>query len=496
MSRSSLNKVRVAHITIELATPVAIGAGRSIGTEDAPIVLDAFGLPFIPGTSLAGVLRSLYAQQPIAQTVREETVFGHAAGKDGVIVSKVEVSSGILHDSQDRPCLKPPLTGDGQLQDELFHRFRMTYETAPVKRRRVRISSLGTADDKNAGLFDRTVVPSGARFTFELALWEDAFVGDMDAVWNGVLAALAGVDFRIGAQTRSGLGGTRVLAIRQWKFDCSKLPCGSEQRRFYDRVRRFEEIGGEIRRPLESQWTHRLTISPQDFWRIGNSDAGIDGQSDEAPDLAPFTEAFIDWRDGKGVWRDQALLVPGSSIKGVLRHRTAYHYQRLIGTFAPEAGELEQCRSIDDLSAIVDLFGATKKTVEIDKGEQSECAVTTLSSLGHAEELENDVGGCRGRVIIDDVLLSRDGRKLPVLMHNSIDRFTGGVRSGFLFSEQMIWGGEFEIRLNVLPTSGLVDPKIEQAFNLAIQDLSEGRLSIGAAGGRGHGRVNGVPHNG
>jgi len=40
-------------------TPIHVGAGRSPGIVDLPVVRDMFGLPYLPGSSLKGVLKSL-----------------------------------------------------------------------------------------------------------------------------------------------------------------------------------------------------------------------------------------------------------------------------------------------------------------------------------------------------------------------------------------------------------------------------------------------------
>ena len=95
--------------------------------------------------------------------------------------------------------------------------------------------------------------------------------------------------------------------------------------------------------------------------------------------------------------------------------------------------------------------------------------------------------------MIDDVVIDPDDVGIRTLLHNAIDRFTCGVRDGFLFSEQMLWRGRFEIHLTV--TAGKPNDaaaRAETAFWMAVDDLCEGRLAIGAASGRGHGRIRGI----
>ncbi len=47
----------IARITFEAESPIAIGTGNKSIETDAPVAIDINSLPFIPATSIAGVLR-------------------------------------------------------------------------------------------------------------------------------------------------------------------------------------------------------------------------------------------------------------------------------------------------------------------------------------------------------------------------------------------------------------------------------------------------------
>ena len=51
------NYRQLAKIVVEAASPLAIGTGATHILTDSPVVTDINGLPFIPATSLAGVIR-------------------------------------------------------------------------------------------------------------------------------------------------------------------------------------------------------------------------------------------------------------------------------------------------------------------------------------------------------------------------------------------------------------------------------------------------------
>ena len=49
----------LAKVIIEAETPLAIGSGQSTIMTDSPVIRDVNGLPYIPGSTIAGVIRSM-----------------------------------------------------------------------------------------------------------------------------------------------------------------------------------------------------------------------------------------------------------------------------------------------------------------------------------------------------------------------------------------------------------------------------------------------------
>lgn len=49
----------VARIVIEADTPICVGSGEKTIDTDSEVTLDVNGLPYIPGTTIAGVLRHI-----------------------------------------------------------------------------------------------------------------------------------------------------------------------------------------------------------------------------------------------------------------------------------------------------------------------------------------------------------------------------------------------------------------------------------------------------
>jgi CRISPR/Cas system CSM-associated protein Csm3 (group 7 of RAMP superfamily) len=62
-------KKYIARFTIESETPLAVGSGEKDILLDRVVAKDANGLPYIPGTSLTGVLRHALGNESFVEDV-------------------------------------------------------------------------------------------------------------------------------------------------------------------------------------------------------------------------------------------------------------------------------------------------------------------------------------------------------------------------------------------------------------------------------------------
>jgi hypothetical protein len=129
--------------------------------------------------------------------------------------------------------------------------------------------------------------------------------------------------------------------------------------------------------------------------------------------------------------------------------------------------------------------------------EQRRAALDTLANrrgelewfFGTAKERAerapgSDEPGRSARIIFDDASV-QDVAAVLAIDHNSIDRFTGGTRTGALYAEETLLGGTIEATITILPPTGVGDERpwsrdLQRAFCSALRDLCEGRLAIGA----------------
>lgn len=68
----------VARIVIEADTPICVGSGEKTIDTDSEVALDVNGLPYIPGTTIAGVLRHIMVD------VDKNNLFGFQEDGKGV----------------------------------------------------------------------------------------------------------------------------------------------------------------------------------------------------------------------------------------------------------------------------------------------------------------------------------------------------------------------------------------------------------------------------
>lgn len=136
---------------------------------------------------------------------------------------------------------------------------------------------------------------------------------------------------------------------------------------------------------------------------------------------------------------DGVPFVPGSSWKGVFRHRVAF---------------------------ILDAVGAS-----------AEQRVDITEAL---------FGGPRaGRGLLTFADSPIEASKTETRTHVAIDRFTGGARDGSLFTlESVPRGSRLELRLG-----GASHPAVGNLVNHVLRDLTEGLIGIGGHGSRGYGWV-------
>ncbi len=399
----------IAHITLEAQTPLKVGSNGSDFLQDSPIQRDWNNLPVILGTSIAGVLRKEFKGD-------KKDIFGEQNG------SKVIISNALLLDEK------------GKVHEELLLEktpFLKIFDTLPI-REHTAINEKGTAI--KGAKFDEEILYKGSQFKFSLE-----FIDADEKIFLEILNLLLSSSFRLGGGSTKGFGKLKIIEIKTDSFDFSK---------YIEMTSSLNMDFGKIYNPKEtkSNYTnYTLNIKPDDFFMFGS------GFGDEDADQKPVYEKVIDYKNSK--LSDDMILIPASSIKGAIAHRTTYHYNLQNNKFIGN----ENIKP-----TIPEIFGEAKES--------------------------DTKKGSKGKVIFSDCF-KEDRANAKVFNHVSIDRFTGGAINGALFQEKTIADDrEYQIEI-LLDTS--VENQYKEAFNAALTDITTGMLSLGGATTKGHGIFSG-----
>lgn len=447
MEQENNRYVHLARVVVEADTPIAIGTGREDIVTDAPVVRDVNGLPYIPATSLTGVIRHALRIEKEDKNV----VFGYHDKKGGQgsrLILTDAVMIGEEGNAMDGICNIP--------NDDFYSHY-----IEKNVRQHVRITDKGVADTERYGKFDNEVVYKGTRFVFEMELLSDA--PEVEDFENS-LKQLYDETFRIGSGTRCGYGKLKVKKREQVTLDMMD----AKDRRAY--LKKSSSLSSpwefENARVLEEErtsastgWTkYELKLEPLDFMLFGS------GMGDDEADNTPMTDIVVEWNEqGKPCFSKQKTLIPATSVKGALAHRTAYHFNKRKGIFAENLKSKEERNKYVGgcNDAVQALFGASVDDVANKRGK-------------------------RGNVILSDVI--QHDVETKVFHHNKIDYFTGGTIDGALFQEKSIWGKGKGYELEILvDNNALADEDVKWAFEQSLKDLCEGLLPLGGVTGRGNG---------
>lgn len=445
MEQENNRYVHLARVVVEADTPIAIGTGREDIVTDAPVVRDVNGLPYIPATSLTGVIRHALRIGKEDKNV----VFGYHdknGGQGSRLILTDAVMIGEEGNAMDGICNIP--------NDDFYSHY-----IEKNVRQHVRITDKGVADTERYGKFDNEVVYKGTRFVFEMELLSDA--PEVEDFENS-LKQLYDETFRIGGGTRCGYGKLKVVWCERVRLDLTEakdLKAYLKKSSSLSSPWEFARVHEEERTSASAGWTkYELKLEPLDFMLFGS------GMGDEEADNTPMTDIVVEWNEqGKPCFSKQKTLIPATSVKGALAHRTAYHFNKKKGIFAENLKSKEERNKYVGgcNDAVQALFGASVDDVANKRGK-------------------------RGNVILSDVIQHEVETK--VFHHNKIDYFTGGTIDGALFQEKSIWGKGKIYELEILvDNKALADEDVKWAFEQSLKDLCEGLLPLGGVTGRGNG---------
>lgn len=479
------NKYRfLARVVIETKAPLNIGSGNKSIKTDSLVLRDVNGLPFIPGTTIAGLLRHSLNKN------EQDILMGSQKEGSRLIITEarmVDENGNVL---------------DGLLPEEKLNTdFISHFRKQMTIRQHVKIDHKGTA--VKYGKFDEEIVLKGARFCFEMEMISD---DADDSKFKNLINVFASDTFRLGSGSRSGFGEIEVVG--KGEIVDNKVIDGKclykiidfsepNQKEWY--LKKTSSLNGtwedceeyHLTKPDLKGWTEYKIegLQPIDFMLFGS------GFGNDQGDMTFVRESYVKWENGKakiidGSEKDSegkesvnVVLIPASSIKGALSHRVAFHYNKKVGNVIMSDGTI-----------------GNEKTVESVTGKNNPAVKAIFGSEGEkndeTKKMEDKQRGC---FLMSDIIKSKDSAtKQKILNHVSIDRFTGSAIDGALFSEETLYAHnetfEFTIMVNNQAFKDVVDTEdkikgeyVQAAFEAALIDICSGMLPLGGGVNRGNG---------
>ena len=436
----------VCFVIIEAKSPIMIGSGYKSITTDAELATDVNELPYIPGTSLAGALRSGVVNNNI------EVLFGSQN-----LGSCLMFSDGYLIGNDGEPIIGLTNT-TGEFYDN--------YRNLP-KREHVRINDKGVAE---AGAkYDNRVVYKGSRFCFEVELLsKNGSDSDKKSLEN-IILSMSRPSFRIGAGGCRGYGAVEIIECYTKKYNLGKTDDISEYIKRSSRLCMNEQyrVGNNL--PLkgnikdDKHFEYILSITPEDLFVFGSGKDENKDKEKRSTNQESVKERIVTWVGSTPTLSEPKYFIPASSIKGIVYHRTLFHYNRFINNFIKTNSEELDANA---KAAMIQLWGS-----------------------------EDDKNPKRGSVLLQDFHFESE-LKDKIVQHVKIDRFTGGAmtNSGALFSEKVLYSEadtSYKMQLIVEKQAFEDNKNLQKAFELALIDITEGQLPLGWGVNKGHGRFNG-----
>ena len=436
----NLNYRYCARVLIEAETPLKIGTGEPGINIDELVATDCNALPIIPGTALTGVLRHLFEQEDAKK------LFGYQENKIGE-GSRLILSNANFIGEKGQVI-------DGLAIIDFTKGFYSKFKKMAI-RDHTRITHRGVADKKKYGKFDTQVVFKGCRFVFDMEL---KGIEEDEKEWKSIINKLSSPLFRVGSGTRKGFGELKIIRIDQQIYN---LEDSAE-----DYLNRSSKLivpfnGKKLNiDKTDNLIEYKLNLKPDNFFIFST------GYGDVDTDAIAKTEEYVKWENGKPEFGEAKILIPATSVKGAISHRTAWHYNKLEKKFADQIDNIENYTG-ENNEAVQALFGYAKDS---DKGEDH---------------------GQRGRTFLSDVFIQKHEEK--IFNHVAIDRFTGGAMDGALFDEKVTYTKE-KILLKILVEKKAFhkNENIQKAFESTLKDITNGMLPLGGSVMRGHGCFNGT----
>lgn len=442
-------------ITFQLDSPLCIGSGRNDIT-DQDILRDARGIPYIPGSAVAGVLRE--ACQGIMDDKAWKYYFGYSSTNTG---NKVKSDDDIIESQI--IFYDATLVGDNK-DKEGNPKYRIS------QRDGVALNEYKSA--KKQAKFDREILEGDCKFqTFIEISEEQSDVNEKvkaDEVLTNIAKIWKETDIRFGAKITRGYGKICNVEIIGKNFDftlkdeiSSWLDFDIFEENSWENAILYKDMLNTLMK--DNIWTlkdnNRLSLKLRLEGGLSIRRYSTECSDEESsPDQEQLTTLKFD-KNGS----EEVAVIPGTTWAGAIGHRMEELIKR------SKVQEVE--RSKDDIQKYY-YFGTVNSKVK-------------EKSLIYFSESK------------------LTGGQFKKMSRNAIDRFLGSTAEGALFTEKIYIGGETTLDISFgdpYNTAVSYSDDFINALAATLTDLHEGYLAVGGATSVGRGifsilEINGVKLN-
>ncbi len=428
-------------IQFQQISPLRIGNGRS-EESDSDLMLDGRGIPFIPGSSIAGIVRHRAKRLGMDEET-EKRLFGYVTIADGKGSLPSAKSASILF-------------GDAVIAGDICEDDGGKTKIVFGKRDGVGINEWGCA--KGNAKFDFQIVETSHEFR-SIIEWsgdETQYEDEIEEIIEPVLKHYVARGIEVGARTTRGYGKFHIKIRRKcfdFPNDLSKwLDFNSYDDKSFSDGKCLEGESGatdaEVRIEFKMQGSFAVRV------KTARMELAEDGS---LPDSIPM-ENFR-----------KNPVIPGTTWAGVFRH----HMHDLLRCTGIEEEDFRM-REIDNL------FGFGKEYKDIKK------SVITFSESEIVHKRQKEAGES------DKI---KTGWKMSVT-RTAVDRFTSSAKTGSLFTDMVYSGGEGTLVLTF--DEKKLNVRQRELIAACICDMHSGLLPVGGevSVGRGIMSVTRITYNG
>ena len=435
MSKARIVEKYVIRTAIKTLAPIRIASGQEDGVTDILILKNKQNEAFIPGTSLAGVLRAnisdIYGEEAAGQLFGSIKDNENSGEQSMLNISDIVLSgSEIIY--RDGVAID---TYRGVGKDNSKYDFEMLDRGSEGEL----LIEITVRQADNEKIVNTGFIHSG--FETSGALYKDMAATIADLLTSGV---------NVGSLTTKGFG--LIASKEPAKVVCFDFKGGSGFDSWLDYLKKGNLTEAEyVGNPLSLTGAAYSTIKVEASFDLRSSLIIRDYDAAEERNDALGKEdnkklASVQMMSG------DSFIIPGTSIKGVLRNRA-------------------------------------KKILMTLSGAQNAATDSFLNSLmGFADKKASS----KSRLSVEEVYIAEDALTKHSHSRNRIDRFTGSTVDGALFTEEPVWQlqkGSAPVRLCI--TIRNASTAEAGLLLLLVKDLWLGSLAIGGGKSVGRGTLKG-----